>query len=151
MSTSTMSRSRYHTEPGDGASRAARLECECDCEYRTRTIARHTRGGIIISLPCRHHVVADYALGCAGGDRPISWFYSFNIRCRFLCVICTSARFHEPVLCVRPSVRPAVTGSRTVARIRHESSRVLFVTLNKSETYKETIVRVLVRYRNRSC
>ena len=27
---------------------------------------------------------------------------------------------------------------------RHESSRVLFVTLSKSETYKETIVRVLV-------
>ena len=44
---------------------------------------------------------------------------------------------------VRYRTRLSVTGSRTVVR-RHESSRVLFVTLSKSETYKETIVRVLV-------
>ena len=42
------------------------------------------------------------------------------------------------VVCVCSSVRRS---QGDVAR-RHESSRVLFVTLHKSETYKETIVRV---------
>ena len=37
-----------------------------------------------------------------------------------------------------------VCRSQGVVVRRHESSRVLFVTLSKSETYKETIVRVLV-------
>ena len=65
---------------------------------------------------------------------------SLHILCRFLCVICTSAQFNEPLLCVCSSVRRS---QGDVAR-RHESSRVLFVTLNKSETYKETIVLVLL-------
>ena len=45
---------------------------------------------------------------------------------------------------VRYRTRLSVTGSEGVVVRRHESSRVLFVTLSKSETYKETIVRVLV-------
>ena len=52
-------------------------------------------------------------------------------------------------LYIRPISRasvvcPSVRRSQGVVARRHESSRVLFVTLSKSETYKETIVRVLV-------
>ena len=86
------------------------------------------------------------------GRLPDFVILSLHILYRFLCVICTSARFNEPQLCVRVFVRPSVghmTGQGDAAR-RHESSRVLFVTLSKSETYKETIVRVLVpQIRNR--
>ena len=83
-----------------------------------------------------YFIIAEYALGSVGGDSPISRFL-----CRFLCVICTSARFHEPRLCVRRSQQ--VTGSRSL-KTRVLTSTVLFVTLSKSKTYKETIVRVLV-------
>ena len=90
-------------------------------------------------------VIAYYALWSVGRATPrsrdfiVAYPVSYSLRYLYIRPI-----LRISVVC--SSVRAAVTGEGVVlvAR-RHESSRVLFVTLNKSETYKETIVRVRTR------
>ena len=64
-------------------------------------------------------------------------------------IVAYPVTFSLRYLYIRPISRTCVVCSfvrlsQGDAARRHESSRVLFVSLNKSETYKETIVRVLV-------
>ena len=82
--------------------------------------------------------IADYALGWAGGDCPISCFFR-----KLSCVVLSALSVHPPDFTSRVCVCLSVTGSRRL-KTRVLTSTVLFVTLGKSETYKETIVRVLV-------